>query len=69
MNTDCHCDSCKDKIFKNGNKNYQPLSGEERISQGGNKNEQMADKTTPEPNTQGLDDPERESYKSNNAGA
>jgi len=53
----------------NGNKNYQaPESGEERTIQGGNKHEQMADKTAPESNSKGLDDPEREPHKSNNEG-
>ena len=56
-------------LNKNGSKNYQPPSGEERTIQGGNKHEQMADRTTPESDTKRLDDPERESHKSNNAGA
>lgn len=58
------------EFFKNGNKDYQPPEGdEERKSQGGNINGQMANETTPEPNTKRLDDSKRESHKTNNAGA
>ena len=58
------------RVENHANKNYQtPESGEESKSQGGNKHEQMADRTTPESNTTGLDAPERKSHKSNNAGA
>lgn len=58
-----------DLLKKNGNANYQPLSGEESKSQGGNKHGKMADRTTPEPDTKRLDGPERKPRESNNAGA
>ena len=66
------------EFFKNGNKDYHPehkgemgtsLEGGEENPKGGNRNGQMADRTAPEPDSTRLDDPERESHKTNNAGA
>ena len=53
-----------DLLEKNGNKNYQPpRSGEERTIQGGNEYEQMAEKTSTQSNSKGLDNAQGESYR------
>ena len=51
------------EFFKNGNKNYQPLeSGEER---GEHKHEQMAERTSTQSNSSGLDNAQGESHRAN----
>ena len=52
------------EFFKNGSKNYQPPeSGGERTIEGGNEHEQMAEKTSTQPNSKGLDNAQGESYR------
>jgi len=47
------------EFFKNGSKNYQPPSGEER----GGINEQMAERTSTQSDSSGLDNAQRESHR------
>ena len=55
-----------DLLEKNGNKNYQPPgSGEERTIQGGNKHEQMAEKTSTQSNSFRLDNATGKSHRAN----
>jgi len=53
------------EFFKNGNKNYQPPSGEESKPQGGNKHEQMAKGTSTQPDSKGLDNAQGKSHRAN----
>ena len=48
---------------KDSNNNCQPLSGEERTIQGGNEHGQMAEGTSTQPNTSGLDDTQRKPHR------
>jgi len=51
-------------LNNNSNKNYRtPESGEERTIEGGNEHEQMAEKTSTQPNSKGLDNAQGESYR------
>lgn len=48
------------------NKNYQPLeSGEERTIQGGNEHEQMAERTSTQPDSKGLDNAQGKPHRAN----
>lgn len=65
------CVDCVRRIVRtynenNSNQNYQPLeSGEERNLQGGNKHEQMAERTSTQSNSSGLDNAQGESHRAN----
>lgn len=59
-------DAKKKDLLKTGNKNYQPLeSGEEKNPQGGNEHEQMAERTSTQSDSFGLDNAQGESHRAN----